>query len=191
MWLAAVEDHEEINTLAAEAAEATVETRLSRVAAREQAREERDYRARKAYAAGYQPHDEAFYTVGSLRRLLPAYLDDGVTEHAPQGREVTGAKPSSSGTYGDWLCTMLDLDAAMAAVRPYHRRILERYFAYPQGSSGWTHEEIASALGIPADTLRKRVYRALRALQGELGGKSPYVGAPARGGVGGCSAQGA
>lgn len=180
MWLAAVEDATTINTLAATAAEAAVEVRLTRVAARVQAGEEREHRARRGYAAGYLPHDEQFYSVGALRRLLPAYLDGGVSEAPPQAREDSvSARPTGSIAYGDWLIMMVDLDTAMGRVKPYHRNILGRYFAYPQGSSGWTHEQIAGALGIEPEALRKRVYRALRAVQGELGGQSPYTGNPA------------
>lgn len=176
MWLAAVEDAAMVNTLAAEGAEAKVEIRLSRVAARAQAAEEREYRARRAYAAGFEAHDEAFYGIGTLRRLLPAYLDAGVSEQPPQGRTDPSVQTrGGSGTYGDWLCTMIDLDTAMNEVKVYHRNILERYFEFPQGSSGWTHEEIASSLGIDPETLRKRVYRALRALQAQLGGQSPHA----------------
>lgn len=175
MWLAAVELAVEINALVVEGAEAKIEGCLSRAARAEQAREEIEQRARKAYAAGYSPHDEQFYSVGLLRRLLPAYLDGGVSEAPPKRRDNQPRVSGGEQSYGDWLCMMLDVDQAMGELRPYHRRILEAYFAYPQGSSGWTHEEIASAVGIGPEVLRKRVWRALRALQGLLGGASPYV----------------
>jgi hypothetical protein len=177
MWLAACEQAAKVEALSAEGPVAALEVLLTRAATAAQAAEEREYRARKALRAGYAPRDEQFYSVGALRRLLPAYLDGGVSAAPPQGRDGSaGARPTGAEQYGDWLCTMTDLDTALSAVSGYHRGILTRYFEFPQGKSGWSHQEISSALGIPPETLRKRVYRALKAVQRELGGDSPYRG---------------
>jgi hypothetical protein len=177
MWVAAVEAAGRVEALSAAGAVAPLEALLTRAATAAQAAEEREYRAKKALRAGYAPRDEQFYSIGALRRLMPAYLDGGVSEQPPQGRDgSSAARPTGAESYGDWLCTMMDLDTAMRAISAFHRRTLEDYFQYPQGSGGWSHLEISSALGLPPETVKKRVYRALRALQRALGGESPYRG---------------
>lgn len=175
-WLAAVEQAGTVDTLAAEGSAAAVEALLTRAVTAAQSAEEREQRARRAAAHGYHPQDEQFYSLPLLRALLPAWLDGGVSEHPPQSREDSaGARPpASSGGYGEWPVMMLDIDAGMKAIKPYHRERLVKYFRFPQGSSGWTHAEISSAMGLQPETLRKQIYRALKALQDELGGGGPH-----------------
>lgn len=136
--------------------------------------EERQARTVKAMKAQYSPQDEAFYSVGLLEQLLPPYLDNGVTAEPPKGREQYQPGNSDPAESGNWLAMMLDVDDAFNGVRNHHRDVLRRYFSYPQGSGGFTHLEIASAMGIPPTTLKDRVSRALRAMESRLGGRSPW-----------------
>lgn len=135
--------------------------------------DERYRRAIKAANAGYRAIDEQFYTTGILKVLLPYYLDGGISDRPPQGREqpkVTGSSGAS-----DYLAMMLDLDLAWWKIKAYHRDILSRYFNPPARPSGYkNHEEIAGALGVPPRALEGRVYRGLRALERQLGGANPW-----------------
>lgn len=174
LWLAAVEDADAYNEVATRGGDA-IFLRLKWAARQVQLDEEREQRARRAYAAGYSPADEYFYSLGQLRRLLPAFLDGGVTEHPPAGRaESAPIQRGQPVSYGDWPVMMMDIRAGLGAVKPHQRQILQRYFALPTDGPGrWTHEEIAGRLGEPPEALRGKVYRALRALQAVLGGPSP------------------
>jgi hypothetical protein len=124
-------------------------------------------------ALGYSTDDEAFYSTGLLAQLIPLYLDGGVAAEPPKGREVS-REVSSTEESGNYLALMLDVDRAMGAISEHHRKILQRYYAYPQGSGGWTHEEISGAMGITPDACRQRVHRARRAMQRYLGGENPW-----------------
>lgn len=182
MWLAAAEQEGLLLTHLANGNTSAIRTVLMSAAKRAIQEEHRQQRIKKAALAGYEPHDEVFYTTGALRRLLPMYLDaldeDGIIpERPPQGREHTG-KVSGSVSYGDYLATMADVDRAFKALSESKQKLLGRYFAYPQGKGGWTHTEISSAMGMPPDELNSRVQVAVNALQRELGGQNPWNKGP-------------
>lgn len=180
MWLAALENKEVLGRHFAAGNEAAIRTVLMTGAQRIIRDEIREQRVKKAKEEGYEPWDEVYYSIGSLRQLLPMYLDmGGVTEHASQGREQAGPVSGGGSGYGDHLVTMIDVDRAFKALSPAKQKILSRYFAYPQGKSGWTHLEIAGAMGMPPKQLASRVHHALRALQAELGGQNPWRRGPA------------
>lgn len=173
MWAGALEKRDTLEKLLEEGQEYFVRQRL-RGAAWKAVRDDNRYRRTvKALASGYRPEDEQFYTPGLLRQLVPLYLDNGVTERPPQGHEMAGRVSGGGGT-GDYMAMMLDVAWAFSEIPEYHRRILERYYVYPQGSRGWKHAEIASALGINPETLRHRRDRAIRALRSKLGGRNPW-----------------
>lgn len=171
LWVAAVEQADWVEEHADNAE--VLKAWFRKVARRAQKAEERTYRAERAYACGFHPADEAFYSLPVLRSLLPAYLDQGVTEHPPQGRTEALRGHSDGAEYGTWLVMMLDIQQGLEAMPAGQARLLENYFSFPQGSGGWTHVEIAGAMGVEPDALYSRVYRALGALQRELGGPSP------------------
>jgi hypothetical protein len=141
------------------------------VLAREQDRHERGVRALKA---GYGAEDECFYSVGLLRKLIPAYLDSGITENPPKGRDIAGPGHGDPAEGGNWRASMIDVDYAYWKISAANRNLLGRYFSYPHGAGGWTHIEIASAMGIQPVALEGRVSRALRAMQRKLGGSNPW-----------------
>jgi hypothetical protein len=171
MWVAAVDRETRLTEHLANGNTHAIAVILKRAGKNLATQEKREIRAKKAKLAGYEPMDEQFYSVGSLRRLLPMYLDGGVTETPPAGRELSGhVSGGGSGGYGDYLIVMADVDVAFNSLPAGKRKILARYFSYPQGSGGWTHTEIASAMGMPPGQLSGRVHYALRALQSRLGG---------------------
>ena len=186
MWLAAADREETLAKHLADGNETAIRTVLMSAGQRMIRAEVREQRTRKAAAAGYETYDEAFYPIGSLRRLLPMYLDalddDGlIPERPPVGREQAGKVSGDSASYGDYLATMMDIHRAFVAISPAKQKILERYFSYPQGSGGWTHTEIASAMGMPPNELSPRIHHALSALQRELGGQNPWTRGPTPG----------
>jgi len=137
-------------------------------------REQRRHdRAVKALNSGYDVEDETFYSLGQLMQLLPVYLDKGVQPEAPKGRDVSPPGYGDPAEGGGWLAMMLDVDTAFWAVKRYHRLTLFRYFKLLGSKGGgpeWTHSDVASHMGVPPEVLRGRVYKALAAMQRELGG---------------------
>lgn len=186
MWLAAASREETLAKHLVDGNETAIRTVLMSAGQRMIREEVREQRTKKALTAGYETYDEAFYPIGSLRRLIPMYLDalgdDGlIPESPPAGRERAGKVSGGSGTYGDYMATMVDIDRAFRSLTAAKQKILERYFAYPQGSGGWTHTEIASAMGMAPNELSPRVHHALSALQRELGGQNPWNRGPTPG----------
>ena len=119
------------------------------------------------------PEAKPFYTVPVLRALLPSYLDNGVSPTPPKGREVQPSRSGDPAEGGNWLAMMIDVDYAFWRIKKYHRKVLARYFhllGSKGGSGAWTHEDVASAMGLPPATLKGRVYAALRAMSRQLGG---------------------
>jgi len=186
LWVAALEETDQLGRHAEAGNTAAVRTVLASAARRVLRKEEREQRERKALLAGYETHDEEFYSVGALKRLLPMWLDatangGELPDSPPKGREQPGKVSGGSGTYGEYTATMVDVDRAFGSISPAKQKILERYFSYPQGSGGWTHTEISSAMGMKPHELSSRVYHALSALQRELGGQNPWNRGPTPG----------
>lgn len=171
LWLAAVEQADWVEEHTGN--QELLRGWLRKVARRAQKAEERTYRAERAYASGYHPTDEAFYSLRVLRNLLPAYLDQGITEHPPKGRVEAIRGHSDGSEYGNWLVMMMDIEQGLKSMPEGQARLLRNYFSYPQGSGGWTHIEISGAMGQNPEALYSRVNRALGALQRELGGANP------------------
>ncbi len=174
MWVKVLARRESFEALAGAGDFGKARQRLKEAGFKLVKEDDRYRRAVKAASAGYRPSDEQFYTVGVLKVLIPMWLDNGVTERPPKGREL---KPEVSGGGGgsDYFAMMLDLDYAMGRIKGYHRSILVRYFNPPARPDGYkNHAQVAGALGIEPGTLNGRVYRALRAVQRQLGGRNPW-----------------
>lgn len=178
MWLAAVEHEPMMRKHMDNGNEAAMRTILLAAGNRLVGGELREERAKKAAQAGYETHDEVFYTQGALRRLIPMYLDGEIADRPPQGRESAGKVSGGSMTYGDFLVTMVDVDRAFQSLSPSKQKLLTRYYSYPQGSGGFTHTEIAGRMGMRPNELGSRVQSALKAMQKELGGQSPWNRGP-------------
>lgn len=175
MWVAALEHLDLITSHAEEGNSEAIKLILKRQAKRHIAAEQREQRTRKAALEGYETYDEEFYSVGALRRLLPMFLDGGVTERPPTGREQSWkVSGGGSGGYGDYTVVMSDIDVAFGKLSQGKQKILSRYFTFPQGSGGFTHTEIAGRMGMEPGELSSRVHHALRSLQRNLGGQSPW-----------------
>lgn len=177
MWLIALEHETVLAGHLADGNERAITTVLMSGAQGMIRAEVQDHRARKAAAAGYETYDEEFYSVGALRRLLPMYLDGGVCERPPVSREQTWrVSGGGSGGYGEYTAVMSDIDVAFKCLPESKRKILSRYFAFPQGSGGFTHTEIAGRMGMSPGELSSRVHYGLQSLQRKLGGQNPWRG---------------
>lgn len=77
--------------------------------------------------------------------------------------ELLQAGPDSGGSRAD---TRVDLDRAMAQLKPRERAML--WMAYAQGSS---HREIATVVGVKAESVKPLLFRARRKLAELLGGE--------------------
>ncbi len=139
---------------------------------------ERYCRREKAEAAGYRTTDEAFYSSGALRALLEAWFAEGVKADPPKTRENSVKRRTTPGEGGDYLISMVDVDYAIRRLDTQQQVML--FFAYSPEYAGKTDEEIAADLRMRGmkhmteHVFRKKVWRAVRALQRQLGGASPW-----------------
>lgn len=177
MWLIALDNEAVLLSHLAEGNDRAITTILMSGALRMIRAEVQQTRTLKAVEAGYETYDEEFYSAGALRRLIPMYLDGGVCERPPVAREQTWkVSGGGSGGYGEYMTVMADIDQGFKSLSEAKRKILTRYFAYPQGSGGLTHTEIASRMGMPPGELKSRVHSAIQTLQRRLGGSNPWRG---------------
>jgi hypothetical protein len=132
-------------------------------------------RAEKAAAEGYDPDDEAYYSIGALKILLEAWFVHGPVEAPPRTAESSVSRPKGSGQYGDYLVSLIDVGAAVRRLPAKHKRFL--WYGYSPQYAGRTDDETASELrsggwqGMNTTMLAQRIRRALEALQNQLGGR--------------------
>lgn len=139
---------------------------------------EKHCRREKAEAAGYRTTDEAFYSSGALRALLEAWFAEGVQAEAPKTRENSVKRRSPAHEGGDYMVSLIDVDKAIRRLDVQQQVML--FFAYSPEYAGKTDEEISAELRMRGmkhmteHAFRKKVWRAVRALQRNLGGPSPW-----------------
>jgi RNA polymerase sigma factor (sigma-70 family) len=112
--------------------------------------------------------DYFFYSVDVLMELLKDVWDyAGWTDAAPDQSQVGGTRRPSEG--GNRLAMLSDVSSALKHLSESDDMLL--YYRF--GHAGHSIEETATALGITEEAARKRVERALRRLQDQLGGEPP------------------
>lgn len=125
----------------------------------------------KARTSGYEVDDLYFYSVGSLRELLPAVYDPAAWERL--GKQDL-SKPLVSGggeTDGlDHIAAMADVSRAVQQMPAEQRGLIEATFRDDVSA-----EQLAARLDTSVEAARMRVQRALRRLQDELGGQRPHL----------------
>lgn len=135
---------------------------------------ERYCRREKAAKSGYQLADEAYYQTGMLGQLLPfviaSVIDGTVLEQAQEMLRDGQPKGSSSPAEGGNLLAMLiDIKKCYEELEQEDQRVLVlRYY------ENLTLIQIGEILGCHHSTADRRVNHALRELNKELGGPSPY-----------------
>ena len=135
---------------------------------------ERYARKEKAAKSGYQTNDEAYYESATLGQLLPfviaSVIDGTVLEQAQEMIRDGQPKGSSSPAEGgNLLAMLLDIKKGYEKLGEEDQRILVlRYH------ENLTLVQIGEILGCHHSTADRRCTHALRALNKELGGPSPY-----------------
>ena len=124
-------------------------------------------RRRKAKRSGYQLEDEAFYSPISLAELLPFVWDEVVeSRDATKPRVSGGGNPAEGGTY---IVQLIDVRRGLMKLDPADKMILQMKF-YEQ----LNYSDIAQILEVSDSTAHRKVDGALRRLNNQLGGQSPF-----------------
>ncbi len=152
---------------------------------------ERYCRRDKAQRAGYAVEDEYYYPLRYLRELLEIYYVEGVSAHPPRGRAESvskgGQDPAEGGGH---LTAMLDVQRGLQSLPRVYRQRLALRFGFLAGLSddkianlaqsdvvrltGLHPDQMRKILGVTRDGIRHRTATALKALQTQLGGPSPW-----------------
>lgn len=131
-------------------------------------------RKEKASMAGYDVTDEAHYERATIAHLLPfvlASIIEGtaleLTQDMVQDGMPKGTSMPSEG--GNLLVSLLDIKKAYLLLGPDDRNILQhRYYNH------LTLEQLGAVLECSKSTADRRVDAALRELQDNIGGESPW-----------------
>ena len=125
-------------------------------------------RSKKAQSLGYQLEDEAFYSPLSLSELLPYVWSDVVeTRDGTKPRVSGGGNPAEGGTY---VIQLIDVRRALSKLNEMDRDMLQLKF-----ENDYTFKELSELLGISDTSAHRRVEGALRRLNKQLGGISPFT----------------
>jgi len=135
---------------------------------------ERYARKEKANKSGYQTSDEAYYQTATLGQLLPyviaSVLDGTVLEQAQEmiidGQPKGSSSPTEGGTL---LASLIDIKKAYLLLEPEDQNLL-RY----RHHDSYTFKQMSALLECAISTADRRCSVALRRLQDNLGGETPW-----------------
>lgn len=185
IWTEAIRYADKLKDYFSEGKFGVIQVTLYRTADRMIREDDRYQRAARAASAGYAIEDEEFYSTGLLARVLPALLavDMDVADamqRASSGTDAAGIHITSSDPHGgaeNYQAMLIDITRAWNALSEGQRRLLTAYYSASQEDTEdgrWERQGLASTMGLTEEALRQRVNRALRALQAQLGGASPW-----------------
>lgn len=135
---------------------------------------ERYARREKAAKSGYQINDEAYYDTITIAQLLPFVIKSFVLDTALEQSQIlvndgTPKKPSAPAEGGNLLAMLVDIKRAYERLNKEDQEILKlRYY------DNQTLQLIAEYLECAVSTADRKCTQALRRLQNEMGGDSPY-----------------
>jgi DNA-directed RNA polymerase specialized sigma24 family protein len=135
---------------------------------------ERYARREKAARSGYQTGDEAYYERATLAQLLPfviaSIIDGTVLEQAQEMVRDGQPKGSSSPAEGgNLLAILLDIKKGYMKLETEEQQLLVwRYH------ESLTLAQMAAILECAVSTADRRCINAIRALQKNLGGETPW-----------------
>jgi RNA polymerase sigma factor (sigma-70 family) len=135
---------------------------------------ERYARKEKAAKSGYQINDEAYYDTITIAQLLPFVIKSVVLDTALEQSQVlvndgTPKKPSAPSEGGNLLAMLVDIKKAYQKLEKEEQDILRlRYY------ENHTLQQLAEYLECHISTADRRCQTALRKLQNEIGGDSPF-----------------
>ena len=151
-----------------------LEHNLSRIAWQMKRAVERYARKEKANKSGYQINDEVYYQTFTLGQLLPfvisSIIDGTVLEQMQEmindGQPRGSSSPSEG---GNLLASLIDIKKCYLKLDQKDQELL-RMRHYDNA----TLQQIASFLECAVSTADRRCSNALRRLQDELGGETPW-----------------
>lgn len=135
---------------------------------------ERYARKEKASKSGYQLNDEAYYDTVTIAQLLPFVIKSFISDTALEQSQVlindgTPRKPSAPAEGGNLLAMLVDIKKAYEKLEKYDQDILRlRYH------DNLTLQIISEYLECAISTVDRRCTQALRKLQNNIGGDSPW-----------------
>ena len=124
-------------------------------------------RKMKAQFLGYEIRDEQYYSPITLSELLPFVWSDVVETRAADGEKVSGMGNPAEG--GNYIIQLFDVRRALDKLDPSDRLVLQMKFF-----EMLTFSEIAHTLEVSDTTAHRKVDGALRRLNNQLGGQSPF-----------------
>lgn len=135
---------------------------------------ERYARKEKAAKSGYKINDEIYYDTITIAQLLPFVIKSAMNDTALEQSQVLindgqPRKPSAPAEGGNLLAMLVDIKQAYEKLDKEDQEILRlRYH------EAVTLQHLAEYLECAVSTADRRCNNALRALQNNLGGDSPY-----------------
>ena len=136
---------------------------------------ERYCRKEKAHKSGYTTQDEAFYETVTIAQLLPYVIASVVNDTAlEQAQNLINdgqpRKPAAPAEGGTLLAILVDIKKAYEMLEQEDKDILRlRYH------ENHTLQMLGQYLEVSVSTAERRANGALRKLQNNLGGQSPWV----------------
>jgi len=135
---------------------------------------ERYARKEKASKSGYHLNDEAYYDTVTISQLLPFVIKSVISDTALEQSQIlvndgTPRKPSAPAEGGNLLAMLVDIKKAYEKLEKYDQEILRlRYH------DNLTLQLIAEYLECAISTADRKCTQALRKLQNNIGGDSPW-----------------
>ena len=135
---------------------------------------ERYARKEKATKSGYQINDEAYYDTVTIAQLLPFVIKSVISDTALEQSQVlindgTPRKPSAPAEGGNLLAMLVDIKKAYEKLEKHDQEILRlRYH------DNLTLQLISEYLECAISTVDRKCTQALRKLQNNIGGDSPW-----------------
>ena len=135
---------------------------------------ERYARKEKASKSGYHLNDEAYYDTVTIAQLLPFVIKSFISDTALEQSQIlvndgTPRKPSAPAEGGNLLAMLVDIKKAYEKLEKQDQEILRlRYH------DNLTLQLIAEYLECAISTADRRCTQALRKLQNNIGGDSPW-----------------
>lgn len=136
---------------------------------------ERYARKEKASKSGYQINDEAYYDTITIAQLLPFVIKSFVNDTALEQSQIlvndgTPKRPSAPAEGGNLLAMLVDIKKAYERLEKEDQDILALRYHENQ-----TLQHIAEYLECAVSTADRRCGQALRRLQENIGGETPWA----------------
>lgn len=185
MWLRVLARQDHFRKLFNAGSEGAIWSELHRAATKLGSEDDRYRRAQKAADSGYSVDDEGFYSTAILGMLtevlVEAEFDVGAAVvSATQATDAAGVHINVSDPFNgteNYTAMLLDVSAAFHRCPRSTTDLLLTYYGVRQDDSSaglLARQKLAESMGFTEENLRQRVHRALKRLQSEVGGETPW-----------------